>query len=381
MKKMRRLDLISAVCFLSFFVLTCFLIGTPVSQAADTIKIGGCYPMTGAGAQYGERMSASALLRVSEENAAGGINGKKIELIICDHKGVPREGVACANKLIHVHHVPAFESQYSGVVLACIPLANENKTILLNTSAMNPKIRQGGPFIFAINPLGDYEGKAQANFVFNDLKMKKAGIMYINNAFGKAMAQVVKDEFEHLGGKVLAYEAHSQDATYFRTQLAKIKELKPEVIFLESLYMEAGLIMKQAKEVGLAGVQWISYGGIQEPQLIKIAGDAAEGLICTVAGWNPDDPRKLVQDYKKNLMEKHHVEAEMTGAFCYDGIKLLAEVMRKYGTSPEDIRKGIHDIKNFEGVTGVCSFDKDGMVIKNYQLTILKNGKWQPYKK
>jgi branched-chain amino acid transport system substrate-binding protein len=145
--------------------------------------------------------------------------------------------------------------------------------------------------------------------------------------------------------------------------------------------MESGLIMKQAKEVGLTGVQWISYGGIQEPQLIQIAGDAAEGLICTVAGWNPEDPRKLVQDFKKNLMAKFHVEAEMTGAFCYDGIKLLAEVMRKYGTAPDDIRKGIHDIKDFEGVTGHCTFDKDGMVVKEYQLTILKNGKWVPYNK
>jgi branched-chain amino acid transport system substrate-binding protein len=368
------------VLFWLLFIAVSFQIGIPCSNAAETIKIGGCYPMTGTGAQYGERMSASALLRVAEENAAGGINGKQIKLVICDHKGVPREGVACANKLIHVHHVPAFESQYSGVVLACAPIVNDNKAVLLNTSAMNPKIRECGPWVFAINPLGDYEGKAQAQFVFNELKMKNAVIMYINNAFGKAMAEVVKNEFERLGGKVLAYEAHSQDATYFRTQLTKIKDLKPEVIFLESYYMEAGLIVKQAKEVGLTGLQWVSYGGIQEPQFIEIAGDAAEGFICTVAGWNPDDPRKIVQDFKKNLMEKHGVEAEMTGAMVYDGIKLLAEVMRKHGTTAEEIRQGLHKVRNFEGVTGFCSIDKDGMVVKEFQLTILKNGQWVAYK-
>jgi len=381
MKRGKRTTLMMGVFLVSLCIVASSQIGVPRSEAAETIKIGGCYPMTGTGAQYGERMSGSALLRVEEENAAGGIHGKKIELVICDHKGIPREGVACANKLIHIHHVPAFQSQYSGVVLACIPIANQHKTVLLNTAALNPKIRQGGPWIFSIQPLGDYEGKAQARLVKDELKLNRAVILYINNAFGKSMAEVLKNEFEKLGGKVLAYEAHAQDATYFRTQLTKVKELKPEVIFLESLYMEAGLIVKQAKEVGLTGVQWLSYGGIQEPQFVQIAGDAAEGLICTVAGWNPDDPRKIVQDYKKNLKEKYGVEAEMTGANCYDGIKLLVEVMRKHGTTAEDIRRGLHQVRDFEGVTGSCGIDEDGMVVKKYQLTILKNGKWVPYVK
>lgn len=376
MEKRKKTTLMMVVFLVSLCIVASSQIGIPRSEAAETIKIGGSYPMTGKGAQYGERMSGSALLRVEEENAAGGIHGKKIELVICDNKGMPRDGVACANKFIHVHHVPAFESPYSGIVLACTPVANQHKTVLLNVAALNPAIRQGGPWIFSIQPLGDYEGKAQARFVKDELKLNRAAIMYINNAFGKSMAEVLKNEFEKLGGEVLAYEAHAQDATYFRTQLTKVKELKPEVIFLETLYMEAGLIVKQAQEVGLTGVQWLGYGGIQEPQFIEIAGDAAEGLICTVAGWDPDDPRKIVQDYKKNLMEKYGVEAEMTGANCYDGIKLLAEVMMKHGTTAEDIRRGLHQVRDFEGVTGFCSIDEDGMVVKKYQLTILKNGKW-----
>jgi branched-chain amino acid transport system substrate-binding protein len=139
--------------------------------------------------------------------------------------------------------------------------------------------------------------------------------------------------------------------------------------------------VKQAKEVGMTGVQWISYAGVQEPQFIDIAGDAAEGFIATIAGWDPDDPRKIVQDFKKNIMEKFGVEPEMHGAMTYDGIKLLAEVMRKYGTTAEDIRSGLHKVRNFEGVTGFCSIDEDGMVVKEYQLNILKNGEWVPYKK
>jgi branched-chain amino acid transport system substrate-binding protein len=283
--------------------------------------------MTGKGAQYGERMSAGALLRADEENAAGGIHGKKIEIVVCDHKGIPREGVACASKLIHVEHVAAFEVVYSGIVLATIPTANQNKTVALNTAALNPKIRQGGPWIFSIMPLGDYEGKAQVEFVWNDLKVKE----------GMGMSKVVKDEFEKRGGKVLAYEAHAQDATDFRTQLTKIKALKPKVILLESYYTESGLIVKQASELGLKGVQWVSYAAVQQPQFIEIAGKAAEGFICTVAGWDPEDPRKIVQ--------------------------------------------GLHAVRDFEGVTGTgVNFDKDGMVIKKLTLSILKNGKWERYK-
>lgn len=355
-------------------------IGVLDAKAEDTIKIGVIVPMTGTGAQWGERMSAGALLRAEEENAKGGVNGKKIEIIVCDHKGIPREGVACASKLVHVEHVPAFEVVYSGVVMATIPTANQNKTVLLNTAALNPAIRQGGKWIFSIMPLGDLEGKAQAEFVWNDLKLKKAAIMYINNAFGVSMSKVVKKEWENLGGTALAYEAHSQGGTDFRTQLTKIKALKPEVIFLESYYMESGLIVKQASELGLSGVQWISYAGVQQPQFIKIAGQAAEGFICTVAGWDPEDPRKIVRDYKKNIKEKYNVKAEMYGAMTYDGIKLLAQIMRKHGTSAEDIRKGMHEVRDFEGVTGAAvNLDDEGMVVKKLTLNILKNGKWVRY--
>jgi len=378
---MKKISLTMVVFLLSLFIVATSQIGIPRSEAADTIKIGCIAPMTGKGAQYGERMSSGALLRAEEENAAGGIHGQKIEIMVCDHKGIPREGVACASKLIHVEHVVAFEVTYSGIVLASIPTANENKTVALNTAALNPKIRQGGPWIFSIMPLGDYEGKAQVEFVWDDLKVREVVIMYINNAFGMGMSKVVKDEWEKRGGKVLAYEAHAQDATDFRTQLTKIKALKPKVIIVESYYTESGLLVKQASELGLKGVQWISYAAVQTPQFIEIGGKAAEGYICTVAGWDPEDPRKIVQDYKKNIKAKYNVEPEMYGAMTYDGIKLLAQVMRKHGTTSEAIRKGLHEVRDFEGVTGTgVRFDKDGMVIKKLSLMILKNGKWVRFK-
>ena len=371
-----------SIILVPFLVTLLVTVGIQTAQAEDTIKIGGIYPMTGSGAQWGERMSSGALLAADEENAKGGVNGKKIEIVIEDHKGIPRDGVAGLNKLIHVDHVPAFEVTFSGVVMACMPAANQNKTVLLNTAALNPGIRKGGEWVFSIMPLGDLGGKEQVNFIINDLKKKKAAIMYINNAFGVSMAKVVKEEFEKEGGKVLAYEAHAQGGTDFRSQLTKIKALKPEVIFLESYYMESGLIVKQAQEVGLTGVQWISYAGVQQPQFIEIAGKAAEGFICTVSGWDPDDPRPIVQNFKKNIKEKYHIDPEMYSAMTYDGIRLLAQVMRKNGTTADDIRKGLLEVKDFDGVTGKnVSFDKDGMVVKKLTLNILKDGKWVKYER
>jgi branched-chain amino acid transport system substrate-binding protein len=196
------------------------------------------------------------------------------------------------------------------------------------------------------------------------------------------MSKVIKSEWERLGGEVIAYEAHAQGGKDFRTQLLKIRGLNPEVIFLESYYMESGLIVKQADELGLRDVQWISYAGVQQPQFVEIAGKAAEGFVCTVAGWDPDDPRPIVRDFKKNIKEKYGVKAEMYSAMTYDGIKLFAEVMRKYGTSAEEIRKGLLATKNFSGVTGEnVSFDQDGMVVKRINLNILKNGEWVKYTK
>lgn len=371
------------MCLFLCFTITAFIgILYPVDAAEDVVKIGVICPMTGSGAQWGKRMSSGALLRAKEENAAGGIHGKKIKVLVEDHKGIPREGVAGANRLIHVEHAPAFMVTYSGVVMATIPLSNQNKCILLNTAALNPNIRQGGDWTFSIMPLGDLEGKAQADFIRNDLGLKKAAVLYINNAFGVSMSTVVKEEFERMGGEIVLYEAHQQGGTDFKSQISKLKKAKPQAVFLESYYMESGLIVKQAKELGLTGVTWISYAGVQQPQFVDIAGKAGEGFICTVAGWDPDDPRKIVQDFKKNIKAEYDVEGEMYSAMTYDGLKLLAEVMREYGTTPEDIRKGLNKVNNFEGVTGAkVKFDEDGMVVKKLVLNILKDGKWVKYKK
>jgi branched-chain amino acid transport system substrate-binding protein len=374
----------SALCVSLILTLIFFIDFSNLSHAKDdVIKIGVICPMTGSGAQWGKRMSSGALLRAEEENKAGGINGKMIEIVVEDHKGIPREGVAGANRLIHVEKAPAFMVTYSGVVMATIPLAQQNKKVLLNTAALNPNIRKGGEWIFSIMPLGDLEGKAQVDFIINELGLKKAGVMYINNAFGVSMAEVVKKEFEKAGGKILLYEGHEQGGTDFKSVISKMKQKEPEVIFLESYYMESGLIVKQAEELGLTGgVTWISYAGVQQPQFIEIAGQAGEGFICTVAGWDPDDPRQIVKDFKKNIKEKYGVDGEMYSAMTYDGMKLLAEAMRKYGTTPADIQKGLNKIKNFDGVTGTnVYFDEDGMVVKKLLLNQLKNGKWVKYKK
>jgi len=375
----KKINMLAEVIILSFLII--FFSKAGISWAAEEeIPIGVIFSMTGSGAQWGERMSAGAKLATEEENAAGGIHGKKLKLLVCDNETQVRQGVACANKLISVNHIPISLAQISGVVVALLPIFNENKTVLLNPGAYHPAIRKAGPYVFSVMHLADDDCMVQVDFIRKTLKLKRGAIVYINNGFGVVMAKTIKEEWEKLGGEVLAFETHQQDATDFRTILAKIKALKPDVVFLESHYKEMGLMVKQAQEVGITGVRWISYAGLHTPQFTEIAGSAAEGVFCTVSGWDPSDTREIARKFAKNLKEKYGYDPEIYGAMCYDAIKIVADVMRKYGTTAEDIKKGLSQVHNFLGVTGSVSFDKDGVAVRKIWISEYKNGQWIPYK-
>jgi len=357
-----------------------FLWGPMANAQEKVYKIGAVFPLSGNAAQYGENKRFGSELAKDEINAAGGIKGVKLEIVYGDSRGLPREGVAAVNKLIQIDKVPAFLATMSGVVMSAIPIAESNKVVLLNTAALNPGIREGGDYIFSNMTLGDLEGMVRSEFCFKQLGYRKMAIFNVNNEFGNSVRDVVIKEWKKFGGTLTATESYEQGARDFRTQLVKAAQSNPEVIDLIGYYAEMGLIVKQAREMGIKA-QFVSYAGITSEKFIEITGEAGEGVIATQVGWDHTDPAPQVQEFIRNYRKKYNRDAELYGATAFDGIKLIALAIQNGDATAEGIKKALYKVKDFPGVTGKTTFDSDGIAVKPVNFTILKNGKFVPFKK
>jgi branched-chain amino acid transport system substrate-binding protein len=340
------------------------------------IKIGAILPLTGDAAEWGNNTKNGIDIAVDKINNAGGINGKKIKILYEDTQGTPQNGVSAIQKLIDIEKVPAIiDDSMSSVTLAMAPIAEKNKVVLLSTGATAPKISEAGDYIFRIWNSDDLEGKISANFVKNELKFRNAAILYINNDYGKGLEGVFKKEFENLGGKILISENFGQSDTDYKTQLTKIKNMKPEVIYLVGYPKEISLILKQASELRVNS-KIIGTVTFEDPNIIRLAGKAAEGVIYPYP-VEPNKSDKAVSEFLNSYKAKYSKDPGITCDVGYDAVNMIAEAVRlSKGFKGEDVQRGLMMIKDFHGASGVMTFDKNGDVSKPIEMKTIKNGKF-----
>ena len=263
----------------------------PAAAKPSTYKIGHIVPLTGSNAEFGTSFNQTAQMAVDEINNAGGINGVKVALLSEDSMADPKQGISAFNKLVQVDKVPVVIGAWSTVLMATAPVADQNQVILINYGANATTLRGSGKFVFNTFPLADLDIKVLANYVYDNLKLKKGAILYINNDTGKSNAETFKAAFEAKGGKILANESHQPDAMDFGAQLAKIKAADPEIVHIPSLIQEMPRIVKQAREMGIKA-QFTSYSVAEGQQMLDQGGDAADGLIYTFLAPAETDPER-----------------------------------------------------------------------------------------
>ncbi len=356
------------------------LAGGPAAWGGEAYRIGSLQPLTGAAAKFGELVKNGQDLAADQINRAGGIDGRKLEIVYEDSKASPKTGVEALNLLIDVHKTPAVVVQISGVVLASIPIANQKKTILFDVASLAPSIREGGPYIFSNLTKGDTEGRAQADLVTQQLKAKTVALMFANNEFGQSVSQVIRQRVEQNGAKVVAAEAHNLGSKEFKAQLTKIQAANPDVIILSSFDLEDALIIKQARELGMK-VQFVGHSVMGTDRFLGTAGAAAEGAIFSSTGWDPTEPSPMVQDYIKAYKVKYKSDPELYGSTAYDATRILAQAIKDGGYTSDGVRRALLALKDFPGVTGPTTFDSHGMVDKPVRFHVIKDGKIAPYRR
>jgi branched-chain amino acid transport system substrate-binding protein len=353
-----------------------------VSAQQPTLKFGLAMPLTGGQALYGNDQVKAAQWAVDEINKKGGINGKKLEMVLLDTQADPQVGIQAVNRLVSVEKVPVFVTAWSGVVKAVAPIANDNKVVELSVGAASPDIAKLGDYVYTTFPLADVDIKAVANYSVKDMGKKRAAVLFINNETGIPAAAVYRDTVAKAGGQIVASESYDQKATDFTGPLLKIRAANPEIVHLQGLVSESPQVIAQARQLGI-NVPITSYSGIYNPKLIEQLGAAAEGVIATSLAPGVGD-LPAVKEYVDRWQKE--VGRAPNGLpytqYLYDAPVMIAAVfssMDKKGLpmTGENFRKEMLALKTFDlPLTGKLQMSEDHTVNKPVYLVEVKNGKW-----
>ena len=341
----------------------------------EPYRIGIILPMTGRAADYGADFNAGAVLAMEEINAAGGVNGRPIELVLADSKASPKEVVSEFKRLVEVEKVPAIISTMTHVIVPQFPLSRETNTPMITVGAITPEIRTAGPTVFSNYPLADDEERLIAEYAYKTLGMRKAAVIYENSAWGKTLADIFSAEFKKLGGEILAEEISEKGGRDFRSQLTRIRATDPPLLVAYAYYGELGLIVRQAEELGLK-TQFMSMGAPQNQAFAEIAGSAANGFISGSPRWDDNAPQ--VKEFIARYKKRYGKEPDLYGPYFYDAVRLFAAAIEKGGYSKEGIRTGLKSLGDFPGVNGTMNFEKSNVALLPLRFVEFKDGQWLP---
>jgi branched-chain amino acid transport system substrate-binding protein len=352
--------------------------GGSTSDAA-TIRIGQYASLTGNEAAFGRSSDRGTQLAIEELNKQGGALGKKLELITEDTQSKEGESSTVVTKLISRDNVIAVLGEVaSGRSLEAAPICQQNKIPMISPSSTNPRVTQVGDYIFRVCFLDSFQGDALARFALNTLKAKKIAIMSdVAAPYSVGLADYFRQSFTRRGGEVISEQKYSSRDTDFNAQLTAIKSSNPEAIFIPGYYQEAGLIIRQARQLGIT-VPLFGGDGWEAPELLQIAKESAEGTYYSTH-YSPETQTPQVQNFVKAYKAKYGGETpDAMAALGYDSAAVLVDAIKRAGTTAEpQLRDAIAATKDFEGVTGKTTMDKNRDATKPATIITIKNGKFQ----
>ncbi|MEK6861452.1 MAG: ABC transporter substrate-binding protein, partial [Nanoarchaeota archaeon] len=263
----------------------------------------------------------------------------------------------------------------SSAFLGAAPIAEENKVVMIGSAPSSPEITKSGDYIFRIWPSDVYQARVMADHIKNKEKLDRIALMYTNSDYNIALKNAFKEEFEKLGGKILAEETYEQYSKDFRTQLIKIRERNPDALYIIP-YSEGGILLRQIGQMAVP-IRVFASETIASKEILADARNFAEGVVYATPKHDKEDKiiKEFLDKYKQRFGKDPPISAATGNA--YDSIKLIAEAVKKYGESSDAIKQYLYEIKDYPGAGGKLTIDKNGDPIKEFELMIIKNGKFK----
>lgn len=342
----------------------------------DVYKIGFIGPLTGDNANYGIRCSNAAKLAISEINAAGGIDGKQLELIAEDSEGTVDKALASYEKLAYTDDVcaiigPVFTSPALAVAQRC----QEDGIVMISPSATHKDVTaqpatnaDGLNYVFRTVPSDALQSDVAAHYFYEILGYRNLASLYAMNDYSQGLALGMKDTFESLGGKVVAEETCMVGDKDFRTQLTQIRAANPEAIYIPNYTVEDAQILEQAAQLGITA-PFLSSDGFSDPEIYNLAPDFTDGVIYV--GPAQAEASTILSDFQVAYGEMYNGDAPDSFATnSYDATYIIAGAIDRADIAEagvDDQRLAVRDevaaTKDFQGANGTLNFAANGDLV------------------
>ncbi|MBB3266729.1 branched-chain amino acid transport system substrate-binding protein [Azospirillum sp. OGB3] len=330
------------------------------AQAQDTVRIGLVQPLTGSVAYNGKSVVEGARLAVEEMNAAGGVLGKKIELIVEDGQCTPANSVNAVEKLVQKDKVVTLVGAFcSSATAAIMPVAQKYKLPLITgVSSKASLTEQGNPYFFRAAETDALMAEAFAKILANDLKLTKVAYIGVNDDWGRGGVEEFSRDLTALGVKTVLTEYFDHGATDFFTLLTKLRAAKPDGVFVAAETQDGSILVKQIREMGL-DTKVFGVGSWATADFINLTGEAAEGIHAAVPyASSMDTPRN--QAFVQKYQAKYGIKPGKYGAAGYNALNIAGQaIARAGGTDAEAIRAALAKT-SYEAPNGVYKFTGKG---------------------
>ena len=360
-------------------VLVIALVAGACKEQITIYRIGALLPTTGEAEGYGQQVKHGLTLAMDEINAAGGIQGKKIDIFFDDEESNEQKAVQKATSMISNSRVPLIIGGVtSNVALALIPVCQQKQVVLLSPSASSPKLSGISEYFFRNYPSDTAEGRVMADYAVRKMGIKKIAILYLDKEYGQGLTSVFKQEFTSLGGVVSYEQGYREGATDFAAYVKEMKFAAPDAVYLPGYYTEVAWILRELKKQEVTS-EVISSGGMGSPRILEMAAEEAEGVVFPQAPYDTNSTNPVVQKFTSNYKSKFYTEPDVYAAYAYDALKMVAAAIEKCGEKyPQDLRARLADLAGFHGVTGDVTFGPKGDVDITPHILQVTGGQFVP---
>jgi len=355
------------------------------AQGKEPLRIGALLAVTGPASFLGAPEARTLEMLVEDLNAKGGVDGRRVELVLKDTGGNPEKAISFAKQLIEEDRVFAIIGPAtSGETIAVKPIAEEAKTILLSCAAAEVIVNPVLPHVFKVAPKDSYA----AEMIFRRMQkmgVKRIGMLSSNTGFGKAGKEQVEKLAPAHGIEIAVSEVYDKAATDLTAEVTKLKAASVQAILNWSIEPAQAIVIKNARQIGLAVPIFQSHG-FANIQYAKAAGAAAEGVmfpasrvVVADALAATDRQKPVVTAYKKAYEARYKEDVSTFGGHAWDALGILVRAVKEAGLEREKVRSAIENMKGFVGTAGVFDFtpaDHNGLAIDAFEMLTVRDGKF-----